>query len=140
MIDQNFIINTDRLRKSKDLKHKVDCIVPSGFLESEEEDISFGDTVSIKGEIYIVDDQLILHFNVGAVAMSACNICTGEAKTPIEINDFYHLEDLTQIKGPYFDFSTVLRDEIFLEVPQFTECNGGTCPDRELIKPYLSER
>ncbi len=140
MLDQDFIINTDRLRNSKELKVRVDLKIPSNFLEVEDSELSFRQMVELQGEIYIVDDQLILHFDVLATVISECSICNRNADTEIKIKNFYHVEDLTKIKAPYFDFSSVLREEVLLEAPQFAECNQGSCPDRELIKPYLVER
>ena len=140
MLDQNFIINTDRLRNSKELKVRVDLKIPSDFLEVEDSNLSFSQMVELQGEIYIVDDQLIMHFDVLATVISVCSICNGNADTEIEIKNFYHVEDLKKVKSPYFDYSSVLREEILLEAPQFAECNQGNCPDRELIKPYLVER
>lgn len=139
MIDQNFIINTDRLKKSQELKVKLEFEVGSAFLCVQDQEIKFGDRVSVSGEVYIVDEELILHLNMEAAAILVCNICNGEAHTQIQINDVYHVVDLKEIKSPLFDFSSVIREEILLEIPRFVECNGGNCPDRELIKPYLVE-
>lgn len=139
MLDQNFIINTDRLRKSKELKVKVNFKASSDFLRLEESDVDFGETVEVQGEVYIVDDQLIIHFDVLATVVSACRVCNGNAEAEIRIKSLYHAEDLSEIRGPYFDFGAVLREEILLELPRFVECNQGSCPERELIKPYLVE-
>ena len=139
VLDQNFIINTDRLRKSKELKVKVNFKASSDFLKLEESEIEFGEAVEVQGEVYIVDDQLIIHFDVLATVVSACRVCNGNAEAEIRIKDLYHAEDLNEVKGPYFDFGAVLREEILLELPRFVECNQGSCPERELIKPYLVE-
>ncbi len=139
MIDQNFIINTDRLRKSQELKVKVDFEASSDFLLTESKDLRFEEKVSVSGEIYIVDEELILHLNMVVPAVLVCNICNGDAHTEIHVNDVYHVVDLKEVRSPLFDYSSVIREEILLEIPRFVECNEGSCPDRELIKPYLVE-
>lgn len=140
MIDQKFIINTDRLRKSKDLKLKIEISAPSDFLDVTEPELDFGNQINIKGEAYIVDDQLVLQFEVVVPLILVCKVCNGDASIVRKIDNFYHVEDLKMLKSPHFDFGKVLREEILLEIPRYPECNGGSCPEREFINKYIVER
>lgn len=140
MIDEKFIINTDRLRKNKELKFKIDMSVPSDFLDVDEPELGFGEIIDIEGETYIVDDQLILHLDVVVPFALVCKVCNGDAAVLVKIHNFYHVEDLKGMKSPFFDFSKILREEILLEVPRFPECNGGNCPEREFINQYIERK
>lgn len=140
MLDQNFIINVDRLRKNKDQKLKIEMSVSPEFLDVEEPELDFGEHIQIIGEAYLVDDQLVVHLDALVPLILVCKVCNGDASVMIKVNNFYHVEDLTALKSPYFDFSKVLREEILLEVPRFSECNEGNCPEREFMNQYLERK
>ena len=109
----------------------------SDFLNIDESELHFGPQVDIRGEAYVVEDQLILHLDLIVPVVSICTICSGDAALTIDINNLYHIEDIKKLKTTIFDFSSVLRQEILLEVPRYAECRGGNCPDREAMKGYL---
>jgi len=136
-MNENFIINTDRLRNHKELKLKIDMSVPCDFLEIDEPGLDFNGIVEIKGETYIVDDQLILLLDAVVPFNMVCKICNGDAALTVQINNFYHVEDLTVLKKHYFDFGKVLREEILVAVPKYPECSGGNCPEREFMNQYI---
>lgn len=135
---QDFLINLDQLRKKDTLP--LNQVVSSAFLDLDEKDIQFGDEINLRGEAYIVDERLILHLDVLVPVILTCSICNGEAPLNIEVNNLYHVEEIGPLKSPIFDFSTVLRQEILLEVPRFTECQNGNCPERETLKAYLGTK
>jgi cytochrome oxidase Cu insertion factor (SCO1/SenC/PrrC family) len=56
----------------------------------------------------------------------------------IEIDNFYHSEPLSEIKGAIYNFKDLLRETILLEVPSFAECEGN-CPRRQEVSKYLKE-
>ncbi len=130
-----FVINTDRLRDGKKLE--IDCKVLSQFLATEEHGPRFEGPIALSGSAYIADHQLILNLHIQAPAVLSCSICNDEASVPINIQNFYHVEDLKELRGAIFDYGQVLREEILLEIPQFTECNQGDCPERKHINNYL---
>lgn len=135
---EEFLINIDRLRKKGNLS--LNMAVPSNFLEIEGDELQFGAQVDIQGEAYIVDDRLIFHLDLIIPAIVACTICNGDAHRTVKINNLYHIEEISELKSPIFDFSTVLRQEILLEVPKFAECRDGNCPQRETFKAYLGQK
>lgn len=137
MVDQNFVVNIDRLKKSKESKVKIDLKVLSSALDLDDPEIAFEHPIQIKGELYIADDKLVMHFDVETIAITNCTICNGDAPSHININNFYHIEDLKDLKKPHYDFSSLIREEILIETPRYAECSGGNCPEREIIKCYL---
>lgn len=135
MFLDDFILNVDLLRKegAKDL----DMSIESGRLQLDHQDAKFGPKVQLKGQAYLVDDRLILNLNVSTHAILPCTICNGEAEKLVEITNLYHVEELKNMKTTLFDFSEILKQEIFLEVPKYAECANGNCPERESMNHYL---
>ncbi len=137
-MQDDFLINIDQVRKSGNLS--LNMSVSSDFLNIDESEIHFGPQVDIRGEAYVVDDRLILHLDLIVPAILVCKMCSGDAPITIDINSLYHIEEIKNLKTTIFDFSSVLRQEILLEVPRFAECRGGNCPDRETMKAYLAPK
>lgn len=130
-----FNIYIDRLYDghTEELEEEVD----PDFLEVKENDLSFSDPLFLKGEAYIADDELILHFSVTTYATLPCSICNELVKAAIQELDFYHAEPLNEIKTGVFNFKELLREVILLDAPAFAECNDGDCPRRKEIEKYL---
>ncbi len=135
---EDFLINLDRLKKKDTLS--LDQVVPSAFLDLGEHEIQFGDEINLRGEAYVVDERLVLHLDVLVPVVLTCTICNGEIPQNIVVNNLYHVEEISDLKSPIFDFSSVLRQEILLEVPRFSECQNGNCPERETLKAYLGTK
>ncbi len=136
-MDPNFIIHVDRLRKNgKTLS--IEAEVSSDFLDLPEEELHFLPDVHLSGEAYLAEEKLVLHLDAEASAVMACSVCNGETSIDIRVCNFYHVEELKNVKGACYDFSKVLREEILLAVPRFVECNNGNCPERALMTSYLS--
>lgn len=131
---EDFCINIDRLRKSGNLS--LDAQVPPDFLFVEDSEIKFKEPVQVKGNIYVVDHKLVFHLDVSTLASVKCTICNSDTDIKIDVKDFYHIEEIAKLKSPIFNYSSILREEVLLEVPRFAECNDS-CPEREFIKKYF---
>lgn len=130
-------IYIDRLKEGKELQ--IEETVSSKFLEVDDDSLSFRDDVKIRGKVYLTDEYLILQLSITTKALLPCIICNEMKETPVEIDEFYHGELITQIKDKIFNFTEKVRDAILLEVPLYYECNSGNCPKRDEIKSYFKK-
>jgi uncharacterized metal-binding protein YceD (DUF177 family) len=105
----------------------------------EDAGISFTGKVGLEGTAYIAVDHLIIKLQAHAIVKVPCSICNEETGIKIQVSNFYHTEPVSAIAGSVFDFTHLLREDILLQVPQFTECHQGKCPERELIKKYIKK-
>lgn len=134
-MNDQFLILIDRLKGGRTEKI-ADSFSPA-FLEIEENDLKFDEPVLVKGEVYISEDQLILHLFASTNAIMPCSICNEMFKTNLKIENFYHTVPIEEIPSAIFDFREILREALLLELPKFAECSQGKCPSRASIKSYL---
>lgn len=134
-MDDEFKIYVEQLRGGRE--RKINESLPSNFLDIQEEDLAFEKNVNLSGVAYVVENELILHWDVEGEALVACSICNEKVPVEFHIRDFYHSEPLSSIKSGIYNFKDLLRDTILLEIPPFAECNEGQCPKRKEIKKYL---
>ncbi|MGE5195829.1 MAG: YceD family protein [Anaerolineae bacterium] len=134
----DFKIYIDRLKDGR--SEKIEEQASSDFLDVQEEELSFPETVSIKAEAYLTDDHLIIHLSAKTLAKMPCSICNESILVPIHLSDFYHAEPLNELKSPIFDFTSLLREALLLQLPSFIECRGGKCPERETINKFLKDK
>jgi uncharacterized metal-binding protein YceD (DUF177 family) len=127
----------DRLRDGH--IEKFSFKAPSAFLDLNEKDLSCSAPIDIDGEAYIATDHLILKLDLSTTISMPCSICNEPTEIKLHVPDFYHAEPLQEIKGAVFDYTECLREDILIQVPQFTECHGGKCPERENIKNFLKK-
>ncbi len=135
MMDR-FKIYLDRL--ANDQVEKISETLSSDFLKIEESDLSFVNPVEIKGEAYLANDHLIIHLVVKTQANMPCSICNEMIPYSVNIDNFYHAEEMTKSKTTIFDFSDVLREGILIDIPPFLECNGK-CPKRKEVDHYFKK-
>lgn len=135
-MDERFKIFLEQL-KSGDTE-KIDITCSSDFLAVNEDDLRFEGPVHVTGDVYLADEELILHLDVSAKAIIPCSICNEPVKVEVEVIGFYHAEPIAELKTGSFNFQEVLREAILLEVPQFAEC-GGNCPQRKQVDKYLKQ-
>lgn len=136
-MDDVFQILIDRLKNGQTQKIK-ESFSPD-FLDVSEKELQFLDPVEVSGEAYLSDQELILHFCIATKGFMPCVICNKMASFNLSIPNFYHAVPLQEIPGAIFDFRSSLREALLLELPQYTECNQGKCPEREIIAPYLKD-
>jgi uncharacterized metal-binding protein YceD (DUF177 family) len=132
---EEFKIYIDRLKGGGTVR--LDGNFDPSFFEIQEPELQFHDPVALSGEAYLTDDHLVLHWTATTKAEMPCAICNEMTKTPLTTKNFYHTEPLSEIPSAIFDFSTLLREALLIELPGTTECNEGHCPSREIIKPFL---
>jgi uncharacterized metal-binding protein YceD (DUF177 family) len=137
MIDDRFRIFVEQLRDGR--VEKIDESVAADFLGIHEKDLAFTNPVAIRGQVYLADEMLVLHWDIKTVATLTCSICNGPANVDIAIKGFYYAVPLEEIKGAVYDFREILRETILLEVPILAECNQGKCPQRKSVEKYLKK-
>jgi uncharacterized metal-binding protein YceD (DUF177 family) len=130
-----FNILIDRLKGGQTLK--IEEKADPAFLGPDEPELLFKTPVTVKGEAYLTDDHLILHLKATTQATMPCAVCNTMIKIELKVENFYHTEPVEEIRSAVYDFSEVLREALLIELPRTVECNGGKCPDRATIEPFL---
>ena len=133
-----FKIYVDQLRNGHETI--IDEQLEPDFLDIQDQDLMFNKPVKLKGKAYVAEKELILHWDVKTEALVPCKICNDLVSIDIQIEDLYFTKPLSEIKTGIFNFKDLLRETILLEVPAFTECNGGNCLHRKEMKKYLKEK
>ncbi len=133
-MEDRFKIFVERLREGR--TEQISEIFSPDFLEVRDEALSFPDNVYVKGEAYLVENNLILHLDIKTSAQLPCTICNESVIVPIEVRRFTHVEPIANIKGSVFNYKNVLREIIILESPAFAECEGN-CPQRKEVSKYF---
>ena len=107
------------------------------FLGPEEPELRFTSKVAVRGEAYVTDTHLIIHLKASTRALMPCAVCNQMIEIDLKSDNFYHTVPLEEIPGAVFDYSDALREALLIELPKTVECNGGKCPERESIIPFL---
>lgn len=131
----NYKIYVDQLREGK--VESIDCYLPSEMMDVRDDELAFEKKIHARGEAYISDDSLILHLDLDATAVIPCSICNDPVDTPVVVKGLYHVVPFNEIKGHIFDMREAVRENILLNTPSFSECNGGTCKERQSLGKYL---
>ena len=134
-MDSEFKIYVDRLRDGK--VEKIDLSFLPDFLDVIEQDLSFNTDVQVQGEVYIANDELVFHLDIGTKGVIPCSICNEPVEVGIYVKGLYHLESLQNVKAGIFDMKSLIRENVLLETPAFAECHQGNCPKRREFKKYL---
>ena len=130
-------IFTEQLRDNR--REKIDIALPPDFLELHEKEIKTSSPVTVKGEVYVLDDLLMLSFDVSTEIEMPCSICNKIVKVPLKNKNILISIPLSELPSSIFDCSELVREEIVMLVPQFVECKKGACPERPELKPYLKK-
>ncbi len=130
-----FKILIDRLKGGHTQKIEED-FDPS-FLGPDEPDLRFPKKVRVKGEAYVTDAHLIIHLKAETQVSMPCAICNQMIGADLKVDSFYHTEPIEEIPSAVFDPSEALREALLIELPKTVECNGGNCPERATMAPYL---
>ncbi|MCB1109577.1 MAG: hypothetical protein KDK64_01225 [Chlamydiia bacterium] len=107
-------------------------------MDVEEKDLQFHAPVALKGKAYLAEDHLIIQLKIETEACMPCAICNEFVKKKIVLKNFYHTEELVNIRGQVYDYSDPLREAILLEIPSYVECLEN-CPQRDELKNYLKQ-
>lgn len=136
-MDDTFKIFVHRLKDGQ--KEKIDEKLPPDFLDVDGEGLRFPDPISVKGAAEEADGTLILQLEIATEVIVPCAICNEDVVIKIRIPNFYHTEDLADIKGAVFNYREILREAILLEVPFIAECHEGDCPERGSMAKYFAK-
>ncbi len=135
---EQFKIYVNRLNDGQ--AQHIDETVPPDFLGVQEEALTFQENIHIAGDIYTADDHLITHLDIETSAFVPCSICNESVRIPILIKNLYLSKPVADIKGAIYDLIEDIRESILIQVPQFTECNKGQCPNRQFIQQFLEKK
>ena len=118
-------------------QEKVNLTVSSEFLDIQETDLIFDSPVSIEGEVYVTDHHLIIHVDAKTKAKIRCAICNDLTESSLAAQVYESLP-LSELDSSIFDYSSLLKEELLLQIPLFTECQGS-CPERSNLKSFLKD-
>lgn len=135
MDEDDFKIYVEQLRDGHE--RIINQSFSPNFLDVHETDLAFEKDVKVNGKAYLAEDELIINWDIDAEALIPCSICNQMVVVPLHLENFYHAEPLSDVKGGIFNFKGALREAILLEVPSFIECEGGSCPRRQEFSKYL---
>ena len=136
-MDDAFKVFIEQLRDGEE--KRVDEEFDPSFLDLDEEDLAFEKPVLLEGHFYIAEKELVINWNIEALAKIPCAICNEAVEVPVLVRNFYHCEPLANIKSGVYNFKDLLRETILLEVPKFAECNRGSCPHRSEVAQFLKK-
>jgi uncharacterized metal-binding protein YceD (DUF177 family) len=136
-VDDQFKIFVQHLREGK--TEQINFEAEPQFLEVNEPELRFCKPVSVKGVAYVAGDELILRLSAETEAEIPCSVCNAPVIVPISRKGFYHGVPLDEIKNSVFDYREAVRENLIIDAPRFIECNGGVCPEREVLKKYFKE-
>lgn len=126
----------DRLREGQ--VEKFTLSLPPSLLGPSEAELLFESPVLVQGEAYLSEEELVLRFSLQSEILMPCSICNRMIPQKIEVSSTYHTLPLEEIPSNVFDPSSLFRETLLLELPQYVEC-GDKCPQRETLAPYLQK-
>ena len=131
-----FNIYIDRLGEGsvQPLDEKVD----SSFLEVPDGNLFFPEQVVFHGSAYLADSHLILNLDLSTRYQTYCKICNDLILLPFTLKGIYITEEISNSPSKVFDLKAPLRDAILLEIPLYSECEGG-CPMRKDLNQYFKQ-
>lgn len=136
-MDDTFKIFVYRLKDGQ--QEVIEETLSPDFLDIHEAELSFSVPVVLQGKAEVAENTLILQLSIETEATLPCSICNQDVQVKIGISDFYHTEELANVKDGVFDYRQILREAILLELPYTAECNEGSCPERESLARYFKK-
>ena len=130
-------IFTEQLRD--DRRQKFDTQLSPDFLDLHENEVKNQSPVIVKGEAYVLDDLLMLQFDLSTEIEMPCSICNATTKVPLQNKNILTSIPLSELPSSIYDATGVVREEIVMLIPQFVECKKGACPERKTLNPYLKQ-
>lgn len=132
-------IYIDRLKEGQEqlFHEQVSC---SEIFDADEVGSLIAGPVDLSFKAYLAGHELVIEWRkIAAICHVNCIICNEQFDLPVVIEEGRHIEPLSAIRGAVFNPSSLVREQILLEVPSYAECTGGTCPERETIKRYIGK-
>jgi uncharacterized metal-binding protein YceD (DUF177 family) len=137
-MDPTLKIHTQQLKTGQ--PHLIEQTLPPSFLQITEQDLVFKSPIHLKGEVYTTDDHLIIHFTAKTEACIPCSLCNETTFIPLQTQEIYHSIPLAELPSTIFDLSDMIREEVILLIPQFIECQGGHCPQRNTLSKLMRNK
>lgn len=128
-------IFVEQLEEGK--QERISLTISPPFFDIQENDLVLDSPVAISGEIYMTDHHLILHLDAKTTAKIPCAICNNLATLPLEAK-IYESLPLSELESSIFDYSSLVKEEILLQIPLFAECQSN-CPERSNLGPFLNK-
>ena len=137
-MEEEFKIFIDQLKNGH--TEEISESLSPEMMDIHEKDLKFYAPIDVDGKAYLAGSDMILHLNAYTCATMPCVICNKDVEVPIELKNLYHTTPIDEIKSGIYNFKEMLRENILLITPSFAECDNGDCPEREVLKKYLSEQ
>lgn len=115
----------------------IDEEIDPKVMETKDNLLTFEEPVKVTGKAYLAEDFLIMNLDIETKYKAPCKICSEDIEKPLEVRGIYLTKELKEIPSRVFDAMELVRDTIFLEIPDYHEC-GGECPMRDELKKYFS--
>ena len=125
---------------SLDQEEEITLVISPQFLEIEDKELIFDSPIEISGKCYVTNESFILQLQSKTQTKMPCSICNTLVNIDLEANEIYHSVFLEELSTNIFDYSSLVREELLLQVPPFAECENGNCPERKVITKYLKIR
>ena len=136
-MEEVFKIYVEQLRNGH--VEQLDETVSTEFLNLGDDEVRFDEQLHLSGEVYLAENELVIHLHVTVNVYIPCSICNTPVKILMDLNNLYLAVEPEDYKTGIFLFNELLRESILLEIPLFAECNEGECPKRKEISDYLSK-
>ncbi|MCH9620934.1 MAG: hypothetical protein S4CHLAM20_03430 [Chlamydiia bacterium] len=107
------------------------------LMQADDNEFSFNDDIHAQVSATIASDHLILNISIKTIVKNSCKICNDPISHDILIEQNHVPFLLTEAKGAIFSLRPYVREQIYLNIPKYSEC-GGKCPERAAIDKYLS--
>lgn len=133
-MDEQTIVRIGRLKAGQ--TEKIEEKIPVGYFDFPQSEMEFLGDVSLNGEAYVADDELVIRLDIEALVRIPCRICNEPVELPSKVKSFYHVQPLVEIKDDRFELKDLVRETLLLETVEYVECEGK-CPKREEFKKYL---
>ena len=116
---------------------KFDTTFPSDFLDLHEKEIQTPSPVTVKGEAYVLDELLMITFEVATDIQLPCSICNKSTLVSLQNKNIIISIPLAELPSSIYDPTELIREEVVMLIPQFIECKKGACPERKSLDSYL---
>jgi len=131
----NYKIYIDRLAGGK--VETIDENLDPSVMKVTDDFLFFDQPVKITGKVYLAEDFLVLNLNIETKYKAPCKICSETLEKPFLMEGVYLTEEVSNVRAKVFDATGLIRDTIFLEIPDYHECEGN-CPMRKQLKKFLN--
>jgi DUF177 domain-containing protein len=136
-MESQLTINLDRLEEG--VPTTIEETLAPEAMEPHEADLRFLAPVAVRGEVYLARGALVLTLTCETRIALPCRVCNREVEVELRAKEQRDVEELEEHKEAEFDLVPLVRELVFLEVPQFVECVGG-CAERESLESYLHKK